>query len=127
MTLPDLTTSLTENGFESAEQVVDFGVVIPYVRYFLRKRDSSCEYLSLILYEDKFCEAAYELFLIKKATSRLKGTPKQSELIKRGFKSLLGSLHRSFEEVNILAKKTEDQTKEEAKRLFDRILLSEKK
>lgn len=102
---------LKSHGFEEHPHVVPdnpklshFGYHIPYVFYCFRKTGKLREYVSLTFYPDfsgKFCEGHYEFFYTDKNTYVPKGTNKNSELVKRGFKQLAGFLFRN--EVDMLA------------------------
>jgi hypothetical protein len=118
---------LNANGFMPADQDKHFGTVIPYVYYAHKQHGNLREYVSLVSYEGKFVEAVCELYLNEKNTYRPKGTPKQSELAKRGFVSLRSSLVRSYEELVPMVNKTDEQAKEEADRLFALLLTAERK
>lgn len=142
----DLLSSL---GFVPADHKKDFGYVIPYVHYVVRKRSNIHEYVSLVTYstdfigreavdqkiewveglvwtDGKFCEAVYELFMAPKNPYK-KGNLKESEFAKKGMTSLMGSLPRSLADLEACVNKTETEIKETTERLFNQLLLAEKK
>ena len=66
---------LTDLGFAPADHKKDFGDIIPYVDYSYRKLpNGSFQYVSLISYEGKFCEAVYEIYKGEKNTRDKKQT-----------------------------------------------------
>ena len=118
---------LTQNGYVPADQVKDFGSELCGVYYFFKKRATSWEYVSLVFYEDKFCEAVYELYITEKNTRRPKGTPKASELAKRGYNVLATALARTLEDFKAVVTKTDEQVNEEVTRLYNLLLERDKK
>lgn len=116
---------LEHYGFQPAGQKEDFGYVIPYVHYALRKRGNIHEYVSLVSYEGEFVEAVYELFIDQKNPYK-KGKLKSSEMAKRGFNGVFYALARSFSDLENLVRKTDTETKELADRLVAQLLQAEK-
>lgn len=116
---------LSRYGYIVRDHVKDFGQVIPYVYYALRKRGNVHEYVSLVSYEGQFCEAVYELFYAEKNTYK-RSNFKPSESAKRGFTSLLSALPRSFVDLEKQINKTEDEIKESVNKLMDNLLKAEK-
>ena len=118
---------LGENKFVLADQNKDFGTEIPYVYYVVRKTGGIYDYVSLVFYEGKFCEAAYELYMTEKNTRKPKGVLKQSEMAKKGFASLQSSLIRSFKELEETVHYSNCTViMDKANQLFEILLLSEK-
>lgn len=61
--------TLVERGFTPADQVADFGYVIPYILYYQK----NFLYLTMSFYEGKFCECCVEQYRAKKNTRVPKG------------------------------------------------------
>jgi hypothetical protein len=118
---------LTRNGYVPTDQTKDFGSELHNVHYLIKKRATSWEYVSLVFYEDKFCEAVYELYMAEKNTRRAKGTPKASEFAKKGYNTLLASLPRTMTDLTTTVTKTDEQINEEVTRLYNMLLEGEKK
>jgi hypothetical protein len=74
-----------------------------------------------------FCEAVYELYMAEKNSRKAKGTPKASELAKKGYNTLLASLPRTMVDLTTVVKKTDEQVNEEVTRLYNLLLEGEKK
>lgn len=118
---------LNANGFLPADQMKHFGSVLPGVYYAYKVRGGIYEYVSLVSYEGRFCEAVYELYMAEKNTFRAKGTPKPSELAKRGFLQLVAALPRTMADLTKYVTKTDAQVKEEAMKMFNLLLEGEKR
>jgi hypothetical protein len=93
--MEQLQTKLKELGFELHPHVPHFGSELRGVYYVCRKTGKLHEYVSLMSYEGEFCEGHYEFFYAPKNTYLPKGRTKTSELVKKGFRDLLGALFRS--------------------------------
>ncbi len=102
---------LSEQGFAPHSHAEHFGVKqgqeLPGVYYAHRCRLGVHEYVSLVSYEGKFCEAVYEAFAAKKNTYQPKGNVKLAELAKRGFLAVLTGLPRSLVDLTTLVAKSE--------------------
>jgi hypothetical protein len=96
---------VVQYNFKEHDQIKDFDYIIPYMHYFLRKGENVYEYISLVSYEGKFCEAVYEIYLSEK--SRKKGYLKPIESIKRGQSPILCSIHRSLDSLTDCINKNE--------------------
>ena len=125
--MKDYLELLTQNGYVPADQMKDFGSELRGVYYFFKKRTNSWEYVSLSTYDGKFCGGAYELYMAEKNTRRAKGTPKASELAKKGYNTLLASLLHTMTDLNIVVTKTDGKVNEEVTRLYNLLLEGEKK
>ena len=118
-TFQHLSSLLKSHGFEEHPHVVPdnpklshFGYHIPYVFYCCRKTGKLHEYVSLTFYPDfagEFCEGHYEFFYAPKNTYLPKGRTKTSELVKKGFKELVGALFRSEADMLSLVANTSDE------------------
>jgi hypothetical protein len=104
---------LTEQGFAPHPHHEHFGVKVgqelPGVYYAHRCRLGVHEYVSLVSYEGKFCEAVYEAFAAKKNTYQPKGNVKSAELAKRGFLAVLTGLPRNLPDLTVLVSKSEQE------------------
>jgi hypothetical protein len=117
---------LTVQGYSQSDHIGDFGYEIPYVYYALRKRGTVHEYVSLVSYDGKFCEAVYELFMTKKNPYK-KGNLKESEFAKKGMIPLTATLSRSFVDLENIINKSDVEIKELSDKLFPQFQLVEKK
>ena len=116
---------LTQNGYVPADQKKDFGAEISYVRYLLRKRGTIHEYVSLVSYDGKFCEAVYELYAAEKNVGRAKGN-NNLDKAKRGYDLLLASLPRSMEDLTKYVTKTDAEISEQVKTLLEKLEKAQK-
>ena len=116
---------LTQNGFSSADQTKDFGRELPGVYYAVKKRGSIHEYVSLVSYEGKFCEAVYEVFASEKNPRNPKGN-NYLDRAKRGFDQLLGSLPRSLEDLEKCVTKSDTELSEQVKMLLEKLEKAQK-
>ena len=99
MTTPfqSMAEQLRALGFTDGDQKKDFDCVIPYVVYLRRAWAGKFQYVSLISYEGRFCEAVYELFAAAKNT-RCKATNRK-ELERLGGVAEFAMIYRSLPEL----------------------------
>ena len=90
---------IRQEGFEEADQIKDFGSVIDGVLYFKRKQDELFYYVSLTYYENKFCEACFEVFMKEKNTRSPKGKMNVVEWQKGGYLPVFQTLLRTDKDV----------------------------
>ena len=97
--LSQILQHLNNKGFKPADQIKDFGCVIPYCDYLTREVDGKHQYISVIQYGGKFCEAVWEVYLKTKNTRRPKNLNNRAELDKQGYTPVDVGLLRTVEEV----------------------------
>ena len=101
---------LTKHGFAEHDHKEHFGYVIPYVYYASRsakKLDGFLlyEYVSLVSYDGKFCEAVYEAYINKKNSYAGKGKDEKlanspySKFQKSGQKMVDGNIFRNLNDL----------------------------
>ncbi len=66
---PQIKDYLLSAGFGLGNQQKDFGAVIDYCFYYSRKLpNGNWQYVSLVTFDNRFCEGVYELFKGEKNT-----------------------------------------------------------
>jgi len=80
-----ITEALLACGFNILDHKEHFNDTIPYCDYLYRLRKGKYQYVSVVRYEEEFCEAALEEYRVPKNTRKPKAPVKLEESYAKGY------------------------------------------